>query len=488
MNHNSPPNHLHTYIAVLTAFAGTSVLCWIYWYGVPLGVEYVIGALLLGLLIAVTYLMGVNLSPVDLGDKQYGGSHKFVMVELSELITMVVLGPIWAAAAALPSTLATLGRDEPLRHVYEGSSTTARIFLAAIPFHLVAQPLLLNPTQPPIVVVVATAAAGLVFVSFSVLSGGVIFRIKYDRPLPVHIRNFLPYLPLDLVNVAVVALSIAMFAIYPPVAVILLMGGLFASFFTARRLHLLISDNHRYKDELQSLKTATLQSNMAFALQLIVQLGHHDGFAHRHAAATGTYAADIMDELGYTPERVEAVRMAGLLHNIGLLDYSHTITSWEDEKAPDHPLLGEQRLAAAPGMTEIASWVAAHHERPNRCGYPQGLPGEWIPLEAKVLSVADSYARMILDKPHQPGEPPDAAIARLRKGIGSQFDRKPTKALIRLIETSPSAYTHALTDAFRLPGIWSTQYQQQSPDQSRSSTQPSTSQNPSATTNDPLNL
>jgi HD-GYP domain-containing protein (c-di-GMP phosphodiesterase class II) len=94
-----------------------------------------------------------------------------------------------------------------------------------------------------------------------------------------------------------------------------------------------------------------------------------------------------------------------------------------------HPSIGAQILEHA-GMADIAHWVGAHHERLDGKGYPFGLSGPEIPLEARILAVADAYEAMIADRPYRAGMPDADARAELMRCAGTQFDREVVGAFL----------------------------------------------------------
>jgi HD-GYP domain-containing protein (c-di-GMP phosphodiesterase class II) len=110
---------------------------------------------------------------------------------------------------------------------------------------------------------------------------------------------------------------------------------------------------------------------------------------HRHAAATATYAADLAREMKLDETRVGRLRMAGLLHNIGLFGLPEDLllatgklNSIAQSRLAEHAARGEEALAAVPEFEEMASWVRWHHERPDGRGYPTSCaaPGyRWKP-------------------------------------------------------------------------------------------------------------
>jgi len=93
-----------------------------------------------------------------------------------------------------------------------------------------------------------------------------------------------------------------------------------------------------------------------------------------------------------------------------------------------HSLLGHEIVAAA-GLAEEARWVRHHHERVDGRGYPDRLMGEEIPLESRIILVADAFEAMTSDRPYRKGCPGEAALAELERHAGTQFDPKCVEAL-----------------------------------------------------------
>ena len=94
-----------------------------------------------------------------------------------------------------------------------------------------------------------------------------------------------------------------------------------------------------------------------------------------------------------------------------------------------HPEIGARILEHA-GLRDIAAWVLAHHERLDGRGYPSGLAADEIPLEARILAVADAYEAMIADRPYRAGMPAEEARAELERCAGTQFDPTVVEAFL----------------------------------------------------------
>jgi HD-GYP domain-containing protein (c-di-GMP phosphodiesterase class II) len=219
-----------------------------------------------------------------------------------------------------------------------------------------------------------------------------------------------------------------------------------------------VEENRELQTRLQSLEQALATSNNTFGTMIIQELGRRDGYTHRHAAATAVYAADLAREMKLDEMRAEQLRMAGLLHNIGLFGLPEELllatgklNSIAQDRLAEHPARGEEALAAIPEFEEMASWVRWHHERPDGRGYPDKLRGRWIPLEAKVLAVAQAYAAMVLDQPRRPGISFAEAREKLSAGIDTEFDGIVVRALLRILETESEGYRMADDHRFVFP-------------------------------------
>jgi diguanylate cyclase (GGDEF)-like protein/putative nucleotidyltransferase with HDIG domain len=170
------------------------------------------------------------------------------------------------------------------------------------------------------------------------------------------------------------------------------------------------------------------REHVAAVLVLAETLDLRDTGTALHSQTVGRYAELIAQELDLPEERVDRIRLAGLLHDVGKLGVPDQVlrkpgklddAEWAEIRK--HPELGARILAGA-NLDDIAGWVLAHHERPDGGGYPFGLPAEQIPLEARILAVADAYEAMTADRVYRPGMGHDAAMAELRRHTGTQFD------------------------------------------------------------------
>jgi diguanylate cyclase (GGDEF)-like protein/putative nucleotidyltransferase with HDIG domain len=164
-----------------------------------------------------------------------------------------------------------------------------------------------------------------------------------------------------------------------------------------------------------------------------------------HSETVGRYAEMIAAELGLEEERVERVKLAGVLHDIGkvgvpddVLQKAGPLDDREWAEMHKHCELGSRLLNGA-GLDDIARWVLSHHERPDGTGYPAGLTRTEIPPEARILGVADAYEAMVSDRVYRPGLGVERARAELEKGAGTQFDPLVVEAFLRFLERADRA-------------------------------------------------
>jgi diguanylate cyclase (GGDEF)-like protein/putative nucleotidyltransferase with HDIG domain len=160
----------------------------------------------------------------------------------------------------------------------------------------------------------------------------------------------------------------------------------------------------------------------------------------RHSETVGRYAEMMARELGLSETRTARVRLAGLLHDIGkvgvpdsVLQKPSRLSDAEFELIKRHPELGAQMLDH-PSLADVRDWVAAHHERPDGRGYPRGLAAPAIPLEARIIAVADAYEAMTSDRAYRSSLDHVAARRELETCAGTQFDPHVVKALLSLLQ------------------------------------------------------
>jgi diguanylate cyclase (GGDEF)-like protein/putative nucleotidyltransferase with HDIG domain len=179
---------------------------------------------------------------------------------------------------------------------------------------------------------------------------------------------------------------------------------------------------------------------IAAALLLAETLDLRDVATARHSLTVGAYAERTARALSLPADRVERIRVAGLLHDIGKLGVSDAIlqkpdplTELEWAEIRRHPELGARILDHA-NLRDVSGWVRGHHERMDGGGYPDGLSGQEIALESRILAVADAYEAMTAHRPYRRALDAATARAELERHSGTQFDAAVVAAFLRALE------------------------------------------------------
>jgi diguanylate cyclase (GGDEF)-like protein len=190
----------------------------------------------------------------------------------------------------------------------------------------------------------------------------------------------------------------------------------------------------------QTRQAAVEEGHLAAVLVLAETLDMRDAGTARHSQLVGRYVRSIAAEMGMSPERIERVHLAGVLHDIGkigipdsILKKPSALEEHEWVEMRKHPELGARILQGAQ-LDDIAEWVLAHHERPDGQGYPVGLSRDRIPIEARILAVVDAYEAMTNDRVYRPAMPESEARAELRRYAGTQFDEEIVNIFVKLLE------------------------------------------------------
>jgi HD-GYP domain-containing protein (c-di-GMP phosphodiesterase class II) len=141
--------------------------------------------------------------------------------------------------------------------------------------------------------------------------------------------------------------------------------------------------------------------------------------------------------LGLSAEDIDELRTLGLMHDIGkitledrLLDKPGKLSDSEYLEIQRHVETGYRILSSLNEFSSIAGHVLAHHERWDGTGYPNGLKGEEIPLEARIIAVADAYDAMTSDRPYRKALSEEAAVEEIKRNTGTQFDPAIVKAFV----------------------------------------------------------
>jgi diguanylate cyclase (GGDEF)-like protein len=166
-------------------------------------------------------------------------------------------------------------------------------------------------------------------------------------------------------------------------------------------------------------------------------LGERDRYTGDHSESVVDLAAKVGEGLALDAEQIARLRTVALLHDIGkvgvpdeILHKPGPLDEREWEIMRQHPVIGERIIRAIPGMGSIARAVRHEHERWDGRGYPDGLAGEQIPIEARIILACDAYHAMVSDRPYRKAMEHRDAVAELTAHAGTQFDPQVIEALV----------------------------------------------------------
>ncbi len=154
-----------------------------------------------------------------------------------------------------------------------------------------------------------------------------------------------------------------------------------------------------------------------------------DTYTNGHSTRVAEYSAQIAKRAGFSEEAQTDIYMMGLLHDVGKIGVPDAIINkpakLSDEEYAiimNHPVLGARILRSITEFPKMVTGARWHHERYDGTGYPDGLAGENIPAEARIIAVADAYDAMSSRRSYRDVLPQDAIRCEMLKGKGSQFD------------------------------------------------------------------
>jgi HD-GYP domain-containing protein (c-di-GMP phosphodiesterase class II) len=166
-----------------------------------------------------------------------------------------------------------------------------------------------------------------------------------------------------------------------------------------------------------------------------------DPYTALHQIRSADVARDIATEMGLPQDKIDAIRMAGAIHDIGklsippeILTKPSKLTNVEFALIKEHSRSGYETLKNVESPWPLAQIVHQHHERMNGSGYPRGLRGNEISMEARILAVADVVSAMVSHRMHRPSLGIEAALEEIEKNKGILYDNTVAEACLRLFK------------------------------------------------------
>jgi diguanylate cyclase (GGDEF)-like protein len=179
---------------------------------------------------------------------------------------------------------------------------------------------------------------------------------------------------------------------------------------------------------------------------LVQAVDRKDRYTRRHSQQNAEFAVGLGKVTGLSDGTVSALRVAGILHDVGkigvpdeILRKPGPLTEEEYAIMREHVVLSNLIVHGVPNLQDVSDAVYAHHERWDGKGYPRGLKGKETPLPGRIMALVDAYSAMILDRPYRTALSQEEAFAELRRNAGTQFDPSLVEPFIAMIETQLEA-------------------------------------------------
>jgi diguanylate cyclase (GGDEF)-like protein/putative nucleotidyltransferase with HDIG domain len=166
-----------------------------------------------------------------------------------------------------------------------------------------------------------------------------------------------------------------------------------------------------------------------------------DPYTYGHSRRVNIYAVALAEKIGLSADEVSVLSAAALLHDIGkvgipdkVLNKKGKLSKEDWEAIKEHPKLGANIISNVPRLAPAINSILYHHERWDGGGYPEGLKGEEIPLEARILAIVDSFEAMTSARPYRPALSLEEVVTELRQGAGLQFDPVLVDTFVDIVE------------------------------------------------------
>jgi putative nucleotidyltransferase with HDIG domain len=341
------------------------------------------------------------------------------------LAAAFLLPPPAAALVALPGALLSPVERRPraLRRIWRAAQLAVSVWAAARVHGALGGRAAVTSADFPYALVPAGVAVLVFCLVLSVLDGGI---LALAERIPVR-RAWRGLFLRSLAPVAVHGLAGLMMAVlwrspYGPVAALLVLLPMCVSWWVFAQYH-----------RERAAHQATIRA-------LVQAVDIKDEYTRGHSERVGQASMMIARELGMDDARIEVLRFAGILHDVGKLGVPTRLLRKDGPLTPEerriielHPEYGHEMVRGISFLGEARAAVLHHHERLDGSGYPYGLVGGQIPESARVVAVADAFDAMTSTRSYRRARPVGAALEELERCAGSQFDPRMVTALVRAL-------------------------------------------------------
>ncbi|MHB1126242.1 MAG: diguanylate cyclase [Bacillota bacterium] len=212
-----------------------------------------------------------------------------------------------------------------------------------------------------------------------------------------------------------------------------------------------LSDSNANRENSEAVESTEAEKNflkkqvedayLSTIYTLAAAINARDNYTYQHSEMVTLYSIALAEALGLSEENKKVVRHAAMLHDIGkigipeyILNKPGSLSQDEREVIERHVTIAEAIVNQTPFLRSVAPIILHHHESYDGKGYPLGLKGEDIPLESRVLALADAFHAMTSDRPYRRAMPSEDAIQQLSLLAGTQFDPNLVPMFIRLLK------------------------------------------------------
>jgi HD-GYP domain-containing protein (c-di-GMP phosphodiesterase class II) len=201
--------------------------------------------------------------------------------------------------------------------------------------------------------------------------------------------------------------------------------------------NLMTDQVERFIHDLQQAADENRQLFLGTVKGLAAAIDGKDPYTRGHSERVARFSVAIAQGLDLADEEIEKIRISALLHDVGkigiddnILKKPAALTDEEFVIMKQHPQKGYKIMSQIPAMKEFLPGMYMHHEMIDGNGYPQGLKGDEIPMQARIVSVADTFDAMTTDRPYQRAMKFDDALSRIKSFIGTRYDERVVASLI----------------------------------------------------------
>ncbi|WP_078965667.1 HD-GYP domain-containing protein [Streptomyces aureocirculatus] len=342
------------------------------------------------------------------------------------LAGVFLLPPAAAGLVAVPGALCARVERRPrgLRRLWRATQPVLAAWAAGHAYAALDGPAAASAPDFPYVFLPASAAVLAFALVLTALDGGILLTAE-RVPARTAWRGLLPrsFPPVAVHGLAGLMMAVLWSSPYGPPAALLVLLPMGVSCWVFAQYH-----------RERSAHRATIRA-------LVQAVDLKDRYTRGHSERVGRASVLIARELGMADDRVELLRFAGILHDVGklgvptrLLRKEGPLTAEERRVIELHPEYGHEMVRGIGFLGEARAAVLHHHERIDGSGYPYGLSGAQIPEAARVVAVADAFDAMTSTRSYRRARPVPAALAELERCAGAQFDATMVGALVRALE------------------------------------------------------